>query len=377
MFQNRDFISAAQFRRLIYLVMLPVTVRTMSSRLADTAGGAGWLAPLAAIPVTLLTVWMILRLISPRDGRWRGMAEVFCEVLGPVAGRILSLCYLAWLLVLASYVLRLYGERFLSSIYEHMTLAPFLVILLLVSAWILHGSFAALARVNQIFFVVLVVMLLAVLLLSLEGVELTMVLPVRGRDLLPVGRAAVSVLNVIALSFYTSFLAGGIRARDSGSMGRVMCCEGGFCLFAALFQFVVTGNYGAGLAGRIELPLFTLSKQIRILGAFQRMESISISLWIFTDLILLCTILFACCAILQKVCGMADGRSAGLPLVLLLLAGAYLIAGDAFALEAFARHFAQYVNAAMGLAVPILIFAIKVIRDRRRTKLPREERKKP
>ena len=377
MFQDRDFISAAQFRRLIYLVMLPVAVRTMSSRLADTAGSAGWLAPLAAIPVTLLSVWATLRLVSSRSDRWRGMAEVFCEVLGPVAGRILSLCYLAWLLVLASYVLRLYGERFLSSIYEHMTLAPFLVILLLVMVWILRGSFAALARVSRIFFLVLTVTLLAVLLLSLEGMELTEVLPVRGRDLLPVGRAAVSVFNVVALSFYTSFLAGGIRERKPGSLRRVMCCEGGFCLFAALFQFVVTGNYGVALTGRIELPLFTLSKQIRILGAFQRMESISISLWILTDLILLCTVLFACCAILQKVCGMTDGRTAGPPLVLLLLAGAYLIAGDAFALEAFARHIAQYVNAVMGLAVPILIFAIKVIRDHRRTKLPRKERKKP
>ncbi len=377
MFQNRDLISSTQFRRLIYPVMLPVAVRTMSSRLADTAGSAGWLAPLAAIPVTLLTVWVTLRLISSRTGRWRGMAEVFCEVLGPVAGRILCLCYLVWLLVLSSYVLRLYGERFLSSIYGHMTLTPFLVILLLVAAWILHGSFAALARVNQIFFLVLTVTLLAVLLLSLEGVELTAVLPVRGRDIVPAGRAAVSVFNVVALSFYTSFLAGSIREREPGSLRRLMWCEGGFCLFAALFQFVVTGNYGAGLAGRIELPLFTLSKQIRLLGAFQRMESITISLWILTDLILLCVVLFACCAILQKVCGMSDGRAAAAPLALLLLAGAWLIAGDAFALETFARQVARYVNAAMGCGVPMVIYLIKAIRDRSRTKVPRKDLKKP
>lgn len=365
MAQDREGVSVRQFRQLLYLVMLPVVVRTMPGRLAETAGAAGWLAPLAALLPTLPVAWLAVRLITPTPGRWRGMAEVFCHALGPVAGRVLSLIYLVWLLVLTCDVLRLYGERFLSSIYEHMSPAPFFVVLLLLVFWMLRGSFAALARVNQIFFPALAVVLLAVLLLSLHSVEPIQVLPIRGQDALPVGRAVLPMMNVMALAFYTTFLAGGIRQRETSRPGRFLWGLGGFCLFAALFQFVVTGNFGAALAARIRLPLFALSKQIRILGAFERMESVTISLWVFTDLILVCTMLLACCTILQQTGLFRDGRSAAGPLVLLCLAGAYLIAGDAFALETFSRRLVQPLNAALGYGVPFVLYFVEMARTRR------------
>ena len=47
------------------------------------------------------------------------------------------------------------------------------------------------------------------------------------------------------------------------------------------------GNFGPGLTARMDTPFFMMVKGIGIEGTFQRVESVIIALWVFSDLALL------------------------------------------------------------------------------------------
>lgn len=71
-------------------------------------------------------------------------------------------------------------------------------------------------------------------------------------------------------------------------------------------------------------------KGIGIEGTFQRVESVIIALWVFSDLALLNLLAGSCSVLAQSVFSLKERKHAVLPLLLLALAGAWFLFPDAF-----------------------------------------------
>lgn len=312
----------------VWAAVLSPAVGVLPALAARTGGQGGWLAPLAALPVLLLLV-----------GAWGSLARRE----GLPAG--LTIIYIVWALLLGAARLRLSGQRLQYTAQREANLWFFLLVLAGGAAWLAWGKREAFLRAAAVFGRVLTLALAGAVAFTLFQIRAGNLFPLWTQDILPALKASVPALGTLCHGVYGAFVwtgePGGVRAR-----------LGGGCLLLSALLLSVQGNLGAELAGALEDPFLTLSKQVGVEGAFQRVESLVSALWLLGDLALLGLLLWACRRLLpaQKGSWVAAGGAA------LML----LLAGTAFRAAVWAQWFeyalAPLGNLVVGGAVPCALY---------------------
>lgn len=352
-----------QLSVLFFVGLLSPAIRVLPSRTAQAAGEAAWLSGLAALPVALLLCWGLFRIMGTLP-EGEGLAGGLERLMGRFGGKLLTLIYLLWGLLLLSANARLCGQRFLATGYRNVELPLFVLLLLAAVLWMTRGKFAAFARAGEIFYLVLSITLAAVLLFALFHVEPENVLPIWVEDIPGVGAAALPVLSILGYTVYGAFLSGTVRRRK-GDRPRAMWWMTAFCLVLTVLQFINLGNFGPALVARMESPFFMMVKGIGVQGAFQRVESVVVALWVLSDLVFLGILAFSCCTMSRTLFGLQRERSAAIPVVLIGLTGALLLFPDAFSLHWFSDRILFIGNLVLGFAVPAVLLLIALARRRR------------
>lgn len=348
----------------LFTALLSPAIRALPALPAAAAGEAGWLSALAALPVALLLAWMLCRLLADA-GEGEGLAERVRALWGGFAGGTILLLYLLWGLLLLAANTRIYGQRMLSTGYRNTSLWFFMAVLLAAALWMARGKLSAFARAGEVFYLILSLTLGAVLLLALFHVEAENVIPLWFDDALPALGSALPVLGVLGYGVFGAFLAGNV-VRKRENRRRALKWTAGFCLLLTALEFVVLGNFGPGLIGRMEQPFFMAVKGIGVQGAFQRVESVVVALWVLSDLVFIGLLTFACCAVCKTLFGLREGKGAALPVTLLGLAGALLLFPDAFALDRFADFVLPWGNLLFGFLLPALLLLTAALKKRRK-----------
>ena len=154
-------------------------------------------------------------------------------------------------------------------------------------------------------------------------------------------------------------------ARKEGNRRRAMRWAAVFCLVLTLLQWVCLGAFGPGLTQRMDTPFFMMVKGVGVEGAFGRVESVVIALWVLADLALLTLLLCSCCCMAQAVFGFQRRESAALPLVLLTLAGALFLFPDAFTLYEWIEGWGEAGGLVFGFLLPALVLPVALLRRKR------------
>lgn len=155
---------------------------------------------------------------------------------------------------------------------------------------------------------------------------------------------------------------GGNVTRGEGDRRRALWWAAAFCLVLTALQLVCLGNFGPGLTARMDTPFFMMVKGIGIEGTFQRVESVIIALWVFSDLALLNLLAGSCSVLAQSVFSLKERKHAVLPLLLLALAGAWFLFPDAFSLERWMEGPARIGSLLFGFGIPVLLLLVKKLR---------------
>lgn len=283
-----DRISHTQLSALIWAAALAPAAELLPALTLPVAGKGAWMTPLAAAPWVLLSGWLLGRL-SGKTGYAAEVRSAFGKKLG---GGILIL-YIVWGELLLSLRLRLCAQRLLDNGRRDGALWYFLLGAAVLSLWIGLGRVDAFARAGQLFLGVLLSAAFAVLLLSLRGVRLERTLPLWGDDLTAVLTAGPFAAGALGWGLYGAFLTGHIRERKySGRWHWPFWALGG-CVLMTAAQWIILGNLGPALAGRLDDPFFALTKSVGVEGAFQRVESVVSALWTLADLSLAALLLIS------------------------------------------------------------------------------------
>ena len=324
---ERRELSVKQYMMLLSGGLMPALVRRVPGHQAAWAGRGAWLAPLGALIPLLLIVWLIAR-AGQHLGEGDGLGEFYCLCFGEKLGRVVcGLCGL-WLVVVGCFGLRFCAERFISSIYPDTGLGLFFLVLLAVVWWLSRQKLSVTARVGQVFFYGIVAMLALIVILVLGQVRLDRLWPVWTADLPLVLRAGGEVVNTMSLGTGALFLFSRTGFRRSGGALAARWVSG-WCAALTVLGAVVLGTFGYQLAGRMQIPFFSLAKEVRP----ERLESVVAATWVLADIILLSIILRSAVIAFEISLG-RELPGAGGVLALMLLPGAYLTAGSSFALEA-------------------------------------------
>lgn len=315
---------------------------------ARQAGQAGWLAPLAVLPAVLLLVKVLGELTAER-----GFADVLLDAPGKWTGRVLTIIYIMWALLLAAARVRLSARRLEFAAQQETGLALFLIVPVLAALWLIRGRVSAFVRTAAVFGRVLTVILTVLLILMLFQVRAENLLPLWFGDAVPVIKAALSGFGVLCVGVYGVFLKDG--AEGERNVGwRVV----GGCAVLGLLVLVVLGNMGTELTVALEDPFLTLSRQVGVKGAFQRAESLVAALWLLGDLAYLGMLLWACRRLMAAAFGGSLYRW-GTPICAGLgLLGAETLLRDAALARRFEYAAAPWGNLILGAAVPCVLYLL-------------------
>ncbi len=360
MAMKKDCISMRQLLVLLFAALLSPAIQVLPSETAAVAGAAGWLSSLVVLPPALGLCWVFFRLLE-RFPEGSGLADVVEMTLGKVVGKGVLLIYIVWALVLLCVNTRLYGQRFLATGYRNSSLLLFVAALLAVALWIAWGRLSAFARAGEVFYLILTITLGGVLLFSLFHVEWENVFPVWLEDTVPVLWSGVPVLGVLSYGVFGAVLSGGVTRRP-GDKARAMKWTAAFCLLLTALQFINLGNFGPYLIARMEQPFFMMVKGIGVQGAFQRVESVVIALWVLSDLVFIGLLTFSCCTLAKTCFGIKEAKYAAPVVALLTLAGSILLFSDAFSLDRFANSVVPAGNLLLGVVFPLVLLIIASLR---------------
>lgn len=340
--ERNEKISRTQLTALIWAGVLAPAAELLPAVTLPLAGRGAWLAPAAAIPLVLLGGWLL--------GRMSG-------ALTALPGRAAGVFYMVWALLLAGLRLRLCAQRLLGAGNRDGSLLFFLLAAAAMTAWMAAGRLDAFARAGQLFLTVLLTAGGVVLLLSLSRVRAERVLPLWNGDVLPVLQAAPAAAGALGWGAFGGFLLGRTEKRGPERDWHGYFWGAGGCLLLTVAQFILLGNLGPALAGRLEEPFFTLAKSVGVEGAFQRVESLISVVWTCSDLTLAVLLLFAA----GEIFGAVTGRP---PSGVLRCAGALL--GTVLALTLFSggrtRIWSEKIvptgNLILGLALPAALLLL-------------------
>lgn len=356
---ERRGISHTQLMALIWGGVLAPAAELLPGLLLTRTGKGAWLAPLLAAPLVMAGGWLLAKLSGGT-----GLARGILRRTGPVFGGVFLIIYMVWVELLLALRLRLCAQRLADAGERDGALWFFLLGLTVLVLWIGAGEIDAFARAGQLFFGGLLVMGGGVLLLAVPQGTWERLLPLWGRDVLPVLRGGLTVAGVLGWGCFGAFLMGDVA--DSGERrGRHwLFWSLGACLLLTAGQGVILSNLGAELASKLEMPFFALAKSVGIQGAFRRIEGLVAEVWLLADVTLAGVLAFAQRNIIKVVCPPKWERRMGAAAVL----AAYLLALGVFRERGSARWWNANVvpvgNLIFGAGIPAALWVFDLARSK-------------
>ena len=280
-----------QLSALVFCGLLSPLIRLVPGETGYAAGAGGWLSPMIALPVYLLPVWTLI-VVFRRLPKGTGLSGLYQLAFGKRAGRALTLVTGLWALLAAAMALRFYVESMVSSVYADSSVWLFLAGLMAVVWYVCVQGRAAVCRMARIFLPVLGVTVGLILLLGVGEMHLYHIWPVwleGGAGLL---RSAVPVTVILGYSIPVLFLRGEPGETKEGRrvLFRWMT---GLCLLLSASGVVILGMFGWKTAVRLQMPFFSVAKEVSVLNVIERVESVVAAVWVLSDIALIAALMDA------------------------------------------------------------------------------------
>lgn len=271
-------ISALQFFILTFGLTIGTSILVIPSGVAHIAREDAWIASLVSMAINLLMVILYIALARLYPGQ--SLYEILEAVTGKWPGKLLSLVYLFYFISLVGTLLGNLGF-FVSG--EVMTETPpeVVQIIFLIAAIIsARKGIIILARVGELFFPWVVLLLLILILALTPQIEWNYIKPVLEDGWLPVLQAGLqsSVFQEVIVLMVFLPLVKQQKSRERAYL--LGTAAGNFVLSAIVLLSVLV--LGIEQTENSTFPAYALAKTINIGNILQRVEGILITIWILT-----------------------------------------------------------------------------------------------
>ena len=364
-----------QLLPLATVFFLSPALRLVPSGTAELSGKAAWLSVPAALPWLLAYMYFLSRFLSHRrEGEC--LAELTLRCLGEKAGRLMLGVLALWFLVYGGFMLRSGAVRIITTIYPNSSPGLFIVSMGLLGLYAALGAERTLVRSAKIIKPAVIGVLILVLGFALISVQRENLLPVSVFDIGGCVKGSLASLGVAAISLYLSFFIGGLDCEAKELFPRLALWALGSLGLLFWINTAIIGAFGAELTAKLSQPFFALVRNLVFFRSLERVEALVVSLWIFSDFILISLCLQAAQHALRRLMGYdADYRGqraldmgAGRYIIWLCAAAAIffgcLIARAPERLELWSRQIIPGINLTVALIVLPGIYIIGRVRKR-------------
>lgn len=234
---------------------------------AQSAKHLTWLAVMVSTIEGLFFAFIYITLAARFPGKT--LIEINELILGPIGGKLLSLCYLWFFLHLASLNLRNYGD-FFSLIYPETPLIIFVISTIFICAIAVKNGIEVLARCSILLVSFFIFLYITDLLVLLKDMKLSNLLPLRDislKDFFKASNATNSVLfgETIAFMMIFPFLN---KVQEAKKSLFAILIAGALITMSAARNTAVLGN----LLSLVYYPTFNTLKIVNIGDLLTRLE---------------------------------------------------------------------------------------------------------
>lgn len=343
--------------RLIVITMISMLFLHYPVLAISWGGPATWQLVLLVLPCGLILLWLYTKLATRFPGE--SLVQMAEAATGRFIGSLLMLGVLVWLYGHLTLNLRDFTETFKTTLLPMTPISIISVLLIICAASAAWTGLEGLARVSQLLFAPIYLMIALVVLLNLPRVDAAQYFPFWGFGLKRTAMGALAYLPMLSELILLLILGQVFRSarifRQIGSTALII-----YILTGLGMVLLLVGLFGSPDAQINPFALFSVARLISIGRWVERIEVVMIAFWVLSACIRIALLLYAACLHLAQILRIPNHRPLILPL--LLIAQALAILPEDFAVVLRTDQFWMQTTGAVVLVVPLLILVVAVMR---------------
>lgn len=356
-------IGVHQFTILTILFTVGSSILIAPSGLASVAKQDAWISAILGLIAGLLMVFLYNRITARYPTTT--LVHYSQDVLGKLAGRMVSFLYFCYFFILAALVLRNIGDFLTTQVLPNTPIHFIHVFFLLVIIMGIRNGLETFTRTAEIFFPWTIFFFLIMVVLLPPKFEYQNITPVLGYGITPVINASIPLIStpymelVIFLMIFP-FVKNASKARKA-FVGGVLFGGVMLILISVLSILVL----GADLTARQLYPSYSLAKKISIGNFLERLEVVMAGIWFITIYFKLAISFYASVMTFAELFQMKDARQLYLPFGMIMVVFSVIAYPNITIFMNFASKIDFPYSIPYAIIFPLFILIVAVIRKKR------------
>jgi len=357
--QQSDKITAKQAFLLFFTLGFSPSVRLFPAVAAKNAKQAGWLTPI----ISFLLLFLLINIIQSlyKNNECKSLQEIMLNVTGKIIGRFLIVINIVYCMILNAAYVRFYAERLTSSIYHSINIEVFIVIMLIICAFVLYSGIVVITRMNQILLPFIGIMFMSITLLILGKLEVKNILPISYLDIIPIAKGSIGITAICSYATIVFYFGDKIKGTDKIKKSGINVAIISF-IFLVLMILATIGALGHNVVAKFPYPFFAATRLISLFETVERIESILVALWIMADFIIIIIFAYVTLKLIKTLFNLSSIK----PLIPLYFYFQYImcqfIAINRIELDSFSEKILQPLNCIIFIGIPLIVYIIGKIR---------------
>lgn len=354
-------ISIRQAIIIFILVTFNPAIRVIPSYTAKEAKEAAWLSPIVAtiLFIMLVLIWQKFYK-SYKDSSLLGINT---DIAGKFIGSIINFIYLIWVVLLCSTYIRYFSIKLAGAILPEVDPNILIVSMLVLAVFFVRYGIVYLGRISEIILPILLIFFIFLVILLLTYVQKGYLIPVTFRSILPVVKGSMGISGI--LSYFTFIFIYGDKINNKESIKKFGIQASIFLLITITLIIVCTvGTFSHFVIKKMQLPFLAAVKEISLFETLEKIESIVVAFWIFSDFVLISFFLILALHSIKSMFKLSDGRPLVSILGVLIYFLSMYLANNVFEMEALSNSFLIPGNIILGFIIPAIMLGIGILRKK-------------
>ncbi|MFD1036921.1 endospore germination permease [Virgibacillus byunsanensis] len=353
-------INIRQFTCLVILFTVGSSVLVAPSGLAEAAKQDAWIASILGVAIGLLLVMLYNNLQQQFPDKT--LVQYSEVILGKWLGKGVSLLFLSYFFILASFLLREIGDFVTTQIMPETPIESILILFLFVVMLGTRLGLEPVTRSAEIFFPWIVGLFIMLIVLLSPEIDIQKIQPVMENGLKPVLRATFPFLGLpfLELIVFLMIIPYVNKSQKTGKAFLIgTLIGGGFLIVITIMSLVVLGN---DFTARNTYPSYILGKKISIATILERLEVIVAIIWFLTIYFKLSICFYVTTLGLSQTLNLKSYRPLIFPLGMNLIVLSLINSPDITYFHHFIEKIWTPYSLTFGLFLPLLLLGVGAIR---------------
>ncbi|PWA12237.1 spore gernimation protein [Pueribacillus theae] len=355
-------ISSKQLIILIFLYSIGSSVIIIPTTLASQAKQDAWIAGIVGLVFSIFIVILYTRLFSLFPNFT--LVELAEHLLGRWIGKLISLLFIGFFVILTALILRNIGDFLTIQIMPETPIVAILILFIFVSLIGVRHGLEVLSRAAEIFLPWVVIQLFIFVLFLIPQIEFSRIEPIFEYGFKPIMSGALPFISIpfSELVVFLMILPYLNEKKNAGKSLLIGATMGGIVLI--LITILAIFVLGADITARNTYPTYLLGKKISIANYLERIEVIVAIIWFLTIFFKLSICFYASVLGMAQTFKLSDYRSLLSPISIILVILSLILAPNIGYLQKVVLETWPPFSMAVGIFIPFLLYIIAKFRGK-------------